>query len=143
VGNGIILGVLLLAVGAKVMLVFPFEENQKVFEKSLPLGAVDYLRQHRPEGRLFNSYNWGGYLLWALPEYPVFVDGRTDLYDDEIIREWLRVVRGEAGWQSVLDRWEVKVVLLERDWPLVRLLPGEGWHLWYEDDLSVVYGRGQ
>jgi hypothetical protein len=43
--------------------------------------------------RMFNSYNWGGYLLWELPEYPVFIDGRTDLYDDELVEEWLRVVR--------------------------------------------------
>ena len=29
---------------------------------------------------MFNSYNWGGYLMFKLPDYPVFVDGRTDLY---------------------------------------------------------------
>ena len=28
-------------------------------------------------GPMYNSYNWGGYLVWALPEEPVFVDGRT------------------------------------------------------------------
>jgi hypothetical protein len=71
------------------------------------LEAVDFLKENHPEGRLFNSYNWGGYLLWALPEYPVFVDGRTDLYNDEIIGQWSQVVRAEEGWQEVLARWDV------------------------------------
>ena len=29
---------------------------------------------------LFNSFSWGGFLTWYLPQYPVAIDGRTDLY---------------------------------------------------------------
>ena len=81
--------------------------------ENLPIGAVAYLNDNKPEGRLFNPYNWGAYLLWALPGYPVFVDGRTDLYNDEIINKWLSVVRVEDGWQDILEEYDINLVLIE------------------------------
>jgi hypothetical protein len=139
--NSLILGVLFLAVLAKLTLVIPFNENQKSWQTGLPLQAVEYLRENRPIGRLFNSYNWGGYLLWALPEYPVFIDGRTDLYNDALIGQWLQVVKAEPGWQDILQRWDVHLILLESKTPLVSQLKEAGWRLLYQDDQAVIYAR--
>jgi hypothetical protein len=140
--NLLLVGVLLLATAYKVSLVFPQEINQAAFEKILPVGAVEYLREQRPPGRLFNSYNWGGYLLWALTEYPVFVDGRTDLYDDEIIGQWLKVARAEAGWQQVLEEYGANLVLIEVDSNLDRELRCEdGWQQIYRDELAALHQR--
>jgi hypothetical protein len=107
----------------------------------LPVDAVEYIRQKRPEGRIFNSYNWGGYLLWVLPEYPVFVDGRTDLYADEIVDQWVQVVRAERGWQDILDFWNVKLILLEPHHSVIKELSENDWILMYKDDIAVVYRR--
>jgi len=41
-----------------------------------PVNAVNYLNKHLPAGQIFSSYNWGGYLLWKLPEKKDFIDGR-------------------------------------------------------------------
>jgi hypothetical protein len=139
--NLLILVLLGLAVVAKSSLVFPQAENVKFFQTALPLAAIDRIREERPAGRLFNSYNWGGYLLWALPDYPVFIDGRTDLYNQEIIDQWLQVVRAEEGWKAVLDRWQVRLILLEPNMPLIEHLGEAGWNLIFADDLSVLYGR--
>jgi hypothetical protein len=107
-----------------------------------PPAALEYLKQNRPPGRLFHSYTWGGYLVWALPEYPVFVDGRSaDLYRDEIIGQWFQVVELQPGWDEVLDRWGVNVVLLEPGWPAVRGLQMQGWQTVYEDTWSVILTR--
>jgi hypothetical protein len=67
--NLLLVGALLLATAYKISLVFPQEANQAAFEKIFPVRAVETLHQRHPPGHLFNSYNWGGYLLWALPEY--------------------------------------------------------------------------
>jgi hypothetical protein len=136
-----IAAILLVAVGIKVALVYPRGVNESAFARGLPVEAVEYLQKKQPEGRLFNSYNWGGYLLWALPEYPVFVDGRTDLYNDEVIGEWIKVVRVEEGWDQVLDRWQVRLVLLEPGSPLLSELESVGWQLQYQDEVAVIYGR--
>ncbi|MDD5370232.1 MAG: hypothetical protein PHQ40_14210 [Anaerolineaceae bacterium] len=106
-----------------------------------PVGAVNWIREEKPPGRLFNSYNWGGYLEWNLPEYPVFVDGRTDLYNDEIIGQWMNIVNLGEGWQATLDRWNIRLILLEPGRPVVGALAQNGWRLFYSDSTSVVYGR--
>ncbi len=134
--------VLVVAAMLKAWYVFPSQVNEEYFQETLPVRAVAYLKEARPSGRLFNSYNWGGYLLWALPQYPVFVDGRTDLYDDGIISEWLKVVRAEEGWMAVLDQYGVHTVLIEKNLPLARTLSGEPeWNLVYSDSVSIIYVR--
>ena len=139
--NLILLGLLSLAVLVKVSLVLPASVNEQAFQKSMPAGAVAYFQANRPPGNLFNSYNWGGYLLWHLPEYPVFIDGRTDLYNDEIIGDWLQVVRAEPGWQETLDRWDVRLILLEPHYSVVGYLEQAGWQEVYRDEKTVIYVR--
>lgn len=139
--NWLLLGVLLIAVLARAALIMPQSVNEEAFADTLPVHAVEAIRQEAPPGRIFNSYNWGGYLIWNLPEYPVFLDGRTDLYNDEIIGQWLQAARAEPGWQEILDLWEVRLVLLEANMPLSGKLGANGWHLVYQDDLAVVYSR--
>ncbi len=109
--------------------------------ESAPVGAVTWIQANHPKGELLNSYNWGGYLLWTLRDYPVFVDGRTDLYSDEIIDQWLQVVNAENGWQTVLDKWDINLILLEPGWPIVKVLPFYGWKILYQDSSSIVFGR--
>jgi hypothetical protein len=122
----------------------PNQTNLVELEKAgmiAPAGALDYLQTNQPPGCLFNSYNWGGYLQWALPEYPLFVDGRADLFQDEIIRQWFQVALVQEGWQEVLDRWNIHVVLVERTWPAAKALKVAGWKLVYQDDFAVIYAR--
>jgi hypothetical protein len=133
--------VLLLPAAARVTEALPAAANEERFAEDLPVEAVAFLQENQPEGRLFNSYNWGGYLIWALPEYPVFVDGRTDLYGDEIILDWLAIVQAQSGWEDQLEQWGADLVLIEPDWALARVLPYAGWAPLYEDEHSVLYRR--
>ena len=139
--NRFIVFILLVVVGYKVSLVFPRGVNFDVFREQFPISGVEYIKREQPKGRMFNSYNFGGYLIWALPEYPVFIDGRADLYGDEIIFEWLSIARAEDGWQEALDEWEVGFVVVEPGMPLVEELTGEDWELIYSDEVAVIYQR--
>jgi hypothetical protein len=139
--NSAILLLALIAAGIKISAILPAEKNAAVFADQVPVGAVEFLREQSPPGPLFNSYNWGGYLIWALPEYPVFTDGRTDLYDDEFLTRWLEIVGAEPGWGAELAAWDVQLILLEPHWPLVKVLEYEGWSLIYQDEVSVLYQK--
>ena len=139
--NWILLILVMFAALVKAATVLLPEANLREIRKTMPVEAVAFIRKTAPPGRLFNSYNWGGYLQWELPEYPVFIDGRTDLYDDDLINQWLQVIRGETGWQAALDRWQVRLVLLEPGTPVVGQLAQNGWNLLYQDERAVVYGR--
>lgn len=136
-----LLTLMIVAAAIRISTVMPMAENQAVFARQVPVSAVEYLRRENSSGKLLNSYNWGGYLIWALPELPVFVDGRTDLYDDELLTEWLEIVTAEPGWQGRLDQRDINLILLEPDWPVVRELEDEGWQLIYEDEQAVVFNR--
>lgn len=139
-----ILAVLTLVGMARVVQMLPTEANMVELEKAgmiAPASVLEYLRTEQPTGRLFNSYNWGGYLQWALPEYPLFVDGRADLFQDEIISQWFQVALVQDGWQEVLDRWNVRLVFIERTWPAAEALRLAGWQMVYQDEFSVIFRR--
>ena len=138
--NLVILALLLVAAAAKVSIPLSPTTNEQALEGQVPVAAVEWIRQHHPAGPLFNSYNWGGYVLWALyPDYPSFVDGRTDLFDDEILQEYLSSWRGDPGYRASFDRWGIGIVLIEPDAPLARVLPDEGWQSVYADNMAVVF----
>lgn len=138
--NWVLLLLVTLAVVIKSLSVMPESVNEAAFRQGLPIEAVEYLRKTKPQGRLFNTYNWGGYLLWALPDYPVFIDGRTDLYSDEVVGDWLQVMRAESGWQDILSNYDVNLILIENGAMLDRILETDpSWVLIYEDILAVIY----
>jgi len=115
------------------------EVNLEAIEASVPVEAVKKISIQQPAGPLFNSYNWGGYVLWSLfPEYMSFVDGRTDLFGDEILREYLMAWRAEPGWEQVIIRWDIQLALLEPYAPLARVLQDSGWEKLYGDEQAVV-----
>lgn len=54
---------------------------------SFPYEAVQWLKnQSSEEIKIFNAFNWGGYLNWTIPNAQVYFDGRgtaTWMYDDK------------------------------------------------------------
>lgn len=109
--------------------------------ENYPVGAVEWLKANRLPGNLFNEYAWGGYLIWSLPEYPVYVDGRTDLFGDEVIGEWLQVINAQPGWQQVLERRQVRTLLIRPDPWLMGKLEEAGWVEKYGDATAVIFSR--
>lgn len=137
--NGV--AVALLAIAALLKSVDPMTPavNQSAVERQAPVAAIEYLDQHRPPGPVFNSYNWGSYLLWVLyPHYLSFVDGRTDLFNDEILDQYLAIWRAEPGWERRLAQWDVQLALIEPDAPLAAELTANGWTTLYRDDMAIV-----
>jgi hypothetical protein len=77
-------------------------------------------------GPLFNDFNWGGYLIWALPGLPVAIDGRTNLHGDERIERYGNTWAGLPGWQNDPDLSAAGVVISAAEMPLGDLLKGDG-----------------
>lgn len=136
--NLFVLGLVFVGCVVRTAMVYPEEAILKELADVTPAGAVHYLKETQPQGRLFNSYNWGGYLLWMLPEIPVFVDGRTDLYNDEILDQWFQVVKFQDGWEKVIERWQINVILMEKDWIGAKFLQQSEWCQKYLDDVAIV-----
>jgi hypothetical protein len=114
-----------------------------LLKSNYPVAAVKWIDEHHPTGPMLNEYNWGGYLTWFLRDYPVFIDGRTDLYGDEIIGQWITVVQAGEGWQDILDRWKIRLILVEPGRPLANVLTDHGWKELYRDSQAVFFDRFQ
>lgn len=107
--------------------------------EQVPVEAVDFILHEEPDGALFNSYNWGGYVLWSMyPHYLSFVDGRTDLFNDEILEDYLMTWRADPGWERVFETWNIRLVLIEPGAPLAKILMLQGWEPLYADPQAVV-----
>jgi hypothetical protein len=119
------------------------ESPAEVNAKEFPAGAVEYLRTNRPSGPIFNHFNWGGYLIWTLPEYPVGMDGRTNLYGEERLLRAFNTWNGRDGWDQDPDLLAAGVILAPKKFQtelldLLRASPGR-WQVAYEDEVTVVF----
>ncbi len=121
--------------------------NQGAIERQLfPASAAAYLLQNRLPGPIFNSYNWGGYLIWTLyPEYRVYIDGRTDLYDGPFFDQFASAYQvSNPSWPEALERWQIRTVLVPSDAPIasaLRLRPD--WRQVYQDSQAVLLEKTQ
>ncbi len=111
--------------------------------KYYPRDAMLFMQSNPPirEGRLFNAYNWGGYISWKDPSARVFVDGRTDLFGDEILGEWISVMQASDGWEKIIEKWNISRVIIEPDRPMVNAAISAGWEVRYRDKLAVILDR--
>jgi hypothetical protein len=115
----------------------PTQQSMRV-----PVKAIEYLKQNGIAGNTFTAPNiWGGYVLWAAPNNPVYIDGR-DVYPDTFVKEFVDIIVGRADWRGPFNERGVQIALIEPKTLLAREL-GESpeWEKVYEDDMSVVFKR--
>jgi len=116
-------------------------DNDDVIRAAFPVAAVEFLERTGLTGaRGFNSYNWGGYLIWR--GVPVFVDGRADLYGDQFLFDYDQTARLGERWEQALDEFDVEYVIVEPGGrlPIVLTLSGE-WREAYRDDVARILVR--
>ena len=111
--------------------------------RNFPAAAASFLDNRQIPTPMFNHYDWGGYLIWRLyPKYRVWVDGRTDLYGDDFLEEFLRVYWAQEGWEQRLQDEGVQSVFLPLASPLARaLLASPEWQKIYQDPQAVIFTK--
>lgn len=115
-------------------------------EGRFPEGAAAWLRTHPVAGPMFNSFNYGGYLLWAVPEQKVFIDSRVhQVYADSHFRSLLRAYESPTAWAQLDTRWGFKLAVLQRAGRGASLaeamVADPAWHVMYADSASLVLAR--
>jgi hypothetical protein len=87
-----------------------------------PKEAVVYLKNNKIENEIFSNYDWGGYLIWKLPEKKVFVDGRMPSWRQEnaaykesasAFEDHKNIKNGELKFEEVFEKYDIDTVL----WP--------------------------
>lgn len=146
-GHAAVVALLLLALlaGYGALLLDPWTSpfEQDLNERAYPQRAVAFIKDERAPAPLFNVYVWGGYELWRLyPDYKVFFDGRTHVYGERIVEDYIEVTTLRPRWKAVLDRWGIQTVLAERSSALTEALhTSPEWRLTVVDRDAVVFVR--
>jgi hypothetical protein len=119
------------------------KELQRQVTAQYPRRALDYLRAHPVPGAMLNDYGWGGYLIWVAPERKVFIDGRSQIYEDNgVYRDYLSVMSVEKNTLPLLRKYNIESCLVPANSPLATFLAAlPDWERAYSDNLSSVLVR--
>ncbi len=130
---------------ALVAVIFRFYDilgkNRAYEEEYYPVAALAFIEdQDLLDARIYNSYNWGGYLIWH--RVPVYIDGRADVYGDDFINQYMLAYQLHGNWRVPLDKYDADYVLIESRASLGSLLEeAPEWEPVYEDEVAVVFVR--
>jgi hypothetical protein len=109
-----------------------------------PEEATTFIQEHNLPPNLFNTYDWGGYLMWRLyPDYLVFWDGRVN----NLYNQGKQVLSGDPEWQKILDYHEVRTIVLGplgfftgiRFRIVDQLKESQHWVLVFADEAALVF----
>lgn len=107
-----------------------------------PVSAVNFVRRNPPPGPLYNTLDWGGFLIWYMPDYPVAIDGRNDLYGDKLDEQFFSSEVGKQSYINDVYLNQAGLVLLQTRVPLVTLLLSDPrFRVIYQDQLATVFVR--
>ncbi len=116
-------------------------------QTSYPVEAVQWIRLHRDRlgSKPVHDYQYGGFLLWQLPGFKTFIDGRMPAWqigDRWIFKDYVDLVPAASPRMSLLDTYAIDWALLKRGTALAAVLASTpGWEKEYEDMKAVVYAK--
>jgi hypothetical protein len=130
----------IVAMVAVVLMCFTGKINYRFDENKMPVDAVEFLKKEKIQGHVFNSDDFGSYIIYAAwPEYEVFFDGR-DMYGKERTEELLKVGGVKRGWEDVLKKYDITWVIYHNESALsTLLLESPDWQLIYSDKVANIF----
>ncbi|MBI5640941.1 MAG: hypothetical protein HZA17_10995 [Nitrospirae bacterium] len=130
-----------------------YESREELFRLGLntdhyPSAAISHIKAHHISGKMFNFFEWGGYLLWHLPEQKTFIDSRVlrlDVWDTY----YHTVFTPAPDWKDTMLRYEINFILLPAVSPgtgeplgiVYLLIDDPQWQAVHADDLSFIFTK--
>jgi hypothetical protein len=116
---------------------------QELYTESTPWKLSEFLREHPPQGQVFNPQWWGDWLLRdGPPGLQLFMNTNMHLAPRQVWKDYRVIRETRSGWQNVLGRHRVQTVVLDKatQTTLLRYLRASGdWRIVYEDEIGMVF----
>lgn len=118
-----------------------------------PEDAAAFIEREHIPGRIFNSYNEGGYLTWRLgPQYPDYIDGRALPFGPKLFERnqaLMSAVPDSPEWQRESEQYDLNAIIVPLGryngvdlFPALReFCSSAGWRPVYLDEVSAVFVR--
>lgn len=128
-----------------------FIRGQWGVDRLFPVRAADFCVQHDLKGPVYNTFLWGGYLIWRLgPERKIFCDGR--LLDAGRYWEYLNstvVARtDEPYWNKLFQKYGIQTAIVQMIDPSGSMNPlaaslrmDKGWAMVFAENNAAVFMR--
>lgn len=130
-----------LGLGISLLRVSPPAQTAEI-ARVLPAQAVEWLDTHEQGTRLFNRYEWGGYLGEHRPAQQVFMDGRADVYGDALLQMYVSIISVEGDPQVILDRYRIDHAVFPPDTDLAAWFDASPqWERVYADATAAIWVR--
>jgi len=142
------LGKLIAISAALILSLFAFGYSRKITERGLerhvanyfPANAVAFIKNNFSPQPLYNELDWGGYLIWTLPNWPVSMDGRTNLQGEARLERSLATWAGFPGWDKDPELAQAQLIVARRNRPLTFLLHKDPrFRLVHQDDIADIF----
>jgi hypothetical protein len=117
-------------------------ELQNRIDGQFPRDALRFMQQRQITGRLFNWYDFGGYIEFYAPTIKTFADGRTDIFVySRVLDDYLKINSIEEPLE-LLDKYKIDYVLFPVNKHLTYVLDhSSAWRTIYEDKVVKLYQR--
>jgi len=111
----------------------------------LPADAADWVQRAGIHGPVLNHLNFGGWLMWQLPE-PVFIDGRLEVMGEDFYKDYLRTMGSAEGLEAATTRYGLRWLIFPYGISpelFTRVNRDARWRLAYADHLACVFTRAE
>lgn len=113
-----------------------------------PVAATDVLRDElkspTANGRVFNALNFGGYLIYRLPEAKIYIDDRCELYGETGLSDYLDLMRNPARFDEVARQHDLRAAIIRSRSRLAdHLVKSPEWTQRHQDEWAAVFIKRQ
>jgi hypothetical protein len=134
-----------------------YEKRESVvsFGLTVPEGAqggVDFIKDNKISGNVFNNFDVGSYLIWKLyPDQRVFVDGRPEAYSVDFFKNiYLPMQLDDDAWQHYSKIYSIRYIFFDHRMSVPETEKfintrsnDSSWRLVYLDAYSVIFVRNK
>ncbi len=122
-----------------------WKKAPQTYSNDTPFQATAWLKQH-PElpDPIFNDYVFGSYLIYALPDRPVWIDSRFYPYSKTHWEDYLGITSATPGWNDKLKGYKIATLMLNvKSQPglISELTHNKDWCQYYADEQAVIFSR--
>ena len=96
--------------------------------------VIRLLKSEQPE-RLYNYYDYGGYLIYC--DIPVFVDGRADVYSDYNLKDFYQLMNLSSGYENIIEKYQFDYYLIPKTIPLAQYLEDSSYEKLYDSSVCL------
>ena len=134
---------------------YRFMEVSRVSGFSVPNGlerAVDFVKQNKIKGPMFNNFDIGGYLIWQLyPQEKVFVDNRPEAYSVKFFNEIYKPMQEDKKkWLEFSEKYSINFIFFGHTdttpWGqkfLTDIVKNQDWKIVYLNEDAIILVKNE